>query len=127
MSDAGDDRDLVRVCDVAELHDGERRMVEVDGREVGVLNVEGDYYAIANTCAHMGGPVCEGKVQGALKGEFLGPGKRVNEYFADELAIACPWHGWEYDLATGEHLGDDDIRIPTYDVVVEDGTVFVER
>lgn len=116
----------VRVCATEELGEGDRRVIEVDGQEIGVLNVDGELYGISNVCAHMGGPVCKGKVQGTLRGEFLGPGKRVNEYFEDESAIACPLHGWEYDLETGVHLGDDDIRIPTYDVVTEDGYVYVE-
>lgn len=115
------------VCPLDELPAGERVAHETaDGREIAVLNVEGELFAISNTCAHRGGPICEGKVQGALVGEFVEPGERVEESFADDLAIACPWHGWEYDLATGVHLGDEDIGIPTYDVSVEDGTVYLE-
>ena len=49
------------------------------------------------------------------KAEFTGP-----------KTIACPWHGYTYELATGEHVGERDIRLQTYDVVVEDGTVYVE-
>lgn len=118
--------DRVRVCAAADLEEGDRRLIEVDGQEIGVLNVDGELYAISNVCAHMGGPVCEGKVQGKLVGEYVGPGKRVEESFSDELAIACPLHGYEYDLETGVHLGVDDISVPTYDVVVEDGDVYVE-
>lgn len=116
----------VRVCAVDELGEGDRQIIEANGVEIGVLNVDGELHAISNVCAHMGGPVCEGKVQGTLVGEYEGPGKRVNETFSDDLAIACPLHGWEYDLETGVHLGDDDIRIPTYDVVTEDGYIYVE-
>jgi nitrite reductase/ring-hydroxylating ferredoxin subunit len=116
----------VRVCAEDELEAGDHHVVEHGGHEIGVVNVDGDLYGISNVCAHMGGPVCEGKVQGALVGEYQGPGKRVNEYFSDDPAIACPLHGWEYDLASGVHLADDDIQIPTYDVVVEDGDVYVE-
>jgi len=117
----------LEVCHEGELADGDRRVVETpDGDEIGVLNVDGEYYAISNQCAHMGGPVCKGKVQGALVGEYTGPGERINESFSDDLAIACPWHGWDYDLETGVHLGDDDISLPTYDVVVDDGRIYVE-
>lgn len=116
----------VHVCAAEDLPVGERRVVEHGGLEIGVINHEGEYYAISNTCAHMGGPVCKGRVHGALVGEYTGPGERVVEYYSDDPAIACPWHGWEYDLATGVHLGDDDIRLPTFDVVVEDGDLYVE-
>lgn len=119
--------DRVRVCPVDELDSGDRTIVELDGREVGVLNVGGEYYAISNECAHRGGPVCDGKVQGALVGEYRGPGQRVDESFSKDLAIACPLHGWEYDLATGVHLGDDDVSIPTYEVVVDGGTIYIVR
>lgn len=125
MSDREPDDD-VYVCEVDDLAEGERRLVETADGEVGVLNVDGEYYAISNVCAHRGGPVCEGKVGGALVGEFRGPGERVDEDFSDDPAIACPLHGWEYDLATGVHLGDDDIAIPTYDVVVKRGSLYLE-
>lgn len=118
--------DRVRVGSADDFGPGERRIVECDGQEIGVLNVDGEYYAVENECAHMGGRVCKGRIGDALEAEFVEPGERVEEYFADEPAITCPLHGWEYDLETGVHLGDDDISIPVYDVVVEDGAVYVE-
>ena len=125
MSDR-DTADRVYVCEAEDLGEGERRIVDTPDGEVGVLNVDGEFYAISNVCAHMGGPVCEGKVGAALVGEYRGPGERIDEDFSDDLAIACPLHGWEYDLATGAHLGDDDIRIPTYDVIVDGGSLYVD-
>jgi len=116
----------VPVGPVDEFPPGERTLVTVEGREVGVFNVDGELYAIANRCAHEGGPVCDGQPRGALVGEYVGPGERVRESFSTAPAIACPWHGWEYDLRTGRHLGDPSIAIPTYDVVVVDGVVHVE-
>ena len=116
----------VEVCTAEELPEGERTVVEAAGREIAVIHKGGDLYGILNTCAHMGGPLCDGHVHGALVGEYTGPGERVVESYSDDLAIACPWHGWEYDLASGEHLGDDDIVLPTYDVVEDGGTIYVE-
>lgn len=116
----------VPVCDADELADGDRTIAEVHGVEVGLFNVDGTFYAVGNTCPHRGGPVCEGKVTNALEGEWPGVGERLDESMTGDPAIACPWHGWEFDLATGTHLGDDAYAVPTYDVVVEDGTVYVE-
>lgn len=114
------------VCSVEDLGPGDRiRYETATGQEVAVFNFEGEIYAISNTCAHFGGPICKGKVQGTLVGEFQEPGERIKESFSDKPAVACPLHGWEYDLETGVHLGDDSISIPTYETVVEDGTVFV--
>ncbi len=134
MSDSGDrtderesTRERVRVCETSVLPSGEYTLVGVDGVQVGVLNVDGDYYAIQNECAHQGGPVCEGDVRPELVGEFVEPGQRVTERHGERLTIACPWHGWEYDLETGRHLGVDDIAIRTYEVVEDDGVLYVEK
>lgn len=55
-----------------ELEPGERVLVTADKTSIGVFNVDREYYAIENTCAHQQGPLCEGKVQGALEGERPG-------------------------------------------------------
>ena len=118
---------LVLVASVSELDEGDRKIVDVDGTSIGVFNIDGEYYALENLCAHQGGPVCTGKQQGALLGEFEEPGKRVREYFSEDIpAIACPWHGWEYDVRTGKHLGDPEISIETFEVVQDGGELFVE-
>lgn len=117
----------VRVCATADLPPGERTIIDTPAGPVGVFNIDGQYFAIENRCAHQGGPVCTGKQQGALVGEFVGVGKRVKESFSDEVpAIACPWHGWEYDLRTGRHLGDPDYAIRTFEVIETDGALFIE-
>jgi len=116
----------VFVAEATQLEPGDREFVEVGATEVGVINVEGEYYAIQSRCAHDGGPVCKGLVQGALDCQWPGPGERVELSFSDTPAIACPWHGWEYNLETGEHLGDSNVSLQTYDVVTEDGKLYVE-
>lgn len=121
------DEALVPVCDIDNLPPGERVFLNVDGTAVGVLNVDGEYYAIQNECAHQGGPICQGKDRPELVGEFAEPGERIQEYHGDRMVIACPWHGWEYDLRTGSHLGVSDIAIKAYNVVVEDDIVYVEK
>jgi len=116
----------VPVCAREELADGERTLVEADGAEIAVIAHDGDLYAVSNTCLHDGGPICRGSVHGALAREMTPAGERDREYFTDRPAVACPWHGWEYYLDTGEHVGDSNLALPTYGVVVEDGDVFVE-
>ncbi len=116
----------VYVADADELSSGDRKIVEVGGTQVGVLNYEGELYAIQNRCAHDGGPVCKGLVQGRLDGDWPGPGERVEEDFTDEPVIACPWHGWEYELETGDHVGDPRISLRTYEVTEEDGAIYLE-
>lgn len=121
------ERDRVFVAETAALEPGERKIVDAGETSIGVFNVDGEFYALENRCAHQGGPVCTGKQQGAIVGEFVGPGERVEERFDDEApVIACPWHGYEYELETGTHVGTDSCSIPTYDVVVDGGNVYVE-
>ena len=115
----------VQVCARTDLGTGERETVETDQGTVAVFNYEGELYAVSNTCLHNGGPICRGSVHEALEREITPPGERDREYFSDRPAVACPWHGWEYYLDTGEHVGDEAIVLPTYEVVVEDNDVFV--
>ena len=115
----------VRVASVEELGEGDRTLVVVDGTSVGVFNVEGEYYALENECPHQGGPVCTGRIGGKIVAEDQGVGERVKERISDEQVIACPWHGWEYDVETGEHVGNPRVALETYDVEVEDGDVYV--
>lgn len=118
--------DRVRVDDADAFEPGDRRFVDLDGQSVGVFNIDGEYYTLRNRCAHQNGPVCSGKLTRDIEGEFGGPGERVSERVGTDPAIACPDHGWEYDLATGRHLGDADVSLPTYPVVIEDGVVYIE-
>lgn len=117
--------DRVHVDSLGALEPGAKRIVETPRGEVGVFNIDGEFYAITNTCAHQGGPLCEGTVLDDVRGEFRGVGERVAEGFTDEKVIKCPWHGWEYDLDSGDLKGDRTVSLPTYDVVVEDGEVYV--
>ncbi len=111
----------------AEFEPGERRLVETDaGIPIGVFNVEGTYHALLNRCLHQNGPLCEGGIEREVVGEWDGPGERVREQYGDSYVVKCPWHGWEYDVETGTVLHDESLAVPTFDVVVEDGTVYVE-
>lgn len=116
----------IRVAGEDEINEGERKIVDIRGTSIGVLHVDGAYYAIWNYCAHEGGPVRRGNLQRAIDADFVASGERISEYVSDKFSISCPWHGWEYDLETGEHLGDSSISVPTYEVKVQEGYVYVK-
>lgn len=118
--------DRIEVGPAADFEDGETRIIEVGRAEVGVIKADGEFYALRNQCPHQGGPACEGLVEPRLVGEWDGPGERVQQHYSDDYIVSCPWHGWSFDLETGEHIGDDSYVLPSYDVVIEDGTVFVK-
>tara|TARA_B100000949_G_C13993448_1_gene330159 strand:+ start:13 stop:378 length:366 start_codon:yes stop_codon:yes gene_type:complete len=109
------------VANTSEIPPGERKIVEVDGRSIGIFNVNGKFVAVLNVCPHEMAPVCRGTVRGttlkSAPGEFC--------WGREGEILACPWHGWEFDLMTGQALADKR-RLKLYEVVVEDDTVFVK-
>lgn len=109
----------VIVARVADFPDGERRLVEVNGRSVGVFRVGGKFYALSNTCPHQGGPLCLGRL--APRAVSSGPGDlRLDE--DRTVLLACPWHGWEYDLETGaSFLGPGQAPTRSYQTAVRAG------
>ena len=107
-----------------ELPPGTRKIVEVAGRQVGVFNVGGELFALRNRCPHQGGPLCEGKQWGALTARV--PGEF--EFGREGEIIACGWHGWEFDIRTGQSWCDPErLRVRAYDVSVEPGQAIVEE
>ena len=104
------------VARVSELGPGERRIVEVEGRSIGVFNVAGRFYALRNACPHQGAPLCRGSLQGTAAPSR--PGEYVWE--RDGEVLRCPWHGWEFDVTTGRSLFNPHrTRVRSYDVTVD--------
>ena len=100
-----------------ELPAGGRKIVRVGGREIGVFNSGGTLYAVRNVCPHQGAPLCVGPVTGTTLPSA--PGEYV--YGLEGRVLRCPWHGWEFDLATGRGLYDatGKDRVATYEVRIE--------
>ena len=110
------------VCGADELPPGERRIVDVGGRSIGVLNVDGEYFAVRNTCPHQGGPLCRGTVGGTM----LPSAPQEWIFGLEDRVIRCPWHGWEFELESGRSLfAADRVRVRVYTVTVEDGKVML--
>jgi nitrite reductase (NADH) small subunit len=96
------------------------RVVEVDGRRVGVISVGDQFFAIHDRCPHMGAPMCAGSVSGTL----LPADPHELLYGLDGQVIRCPWHGWEFDLRSGRSLLEPDrFGLRTYRVSQVDGEV----
>jgi nitrite reductase/ring-hydroxylating ferredoxin subunit len=131
------------VARVGDIPVGERRQVEVKGRRIGVFNVRGDFYALLDKCPHEGASLCRGKIVGLAESDEPGQYRlsRVGEL------LRCPWHGWEFDIRTGQSFcdphntyvrsyavsvapGGDVLKGPyvaeTFPVVVEDDYLIIE-
>ncbi len=109
------------VARASEIAPGERRFVEVKGHSIGVFNVNGGFIAVLNLCPHELAPVCRGRVGGTTLPSP--PGKFC--WGREGEILACPWHGWEFDLLTGKALADRRVRLRQYPVTVADDTLYV--
>lgn len=113
------------VAETEELpHDGSRVIAELNGQEIAVFRHSGEYYAVANYCIHQAGPLCEGGLTGRMTTESDGWDWVYDD---EEKYIVCPWHGWMFDITSGRSPKDDSYAVPTYDVRVEDGSIYVLR
>ncbi|HEX9780820.1 MAG TPA: Rieske 2Fe-2S domain-containing protein [bacterium] len=95
---------FVKVATTAELRSGEGKVVDVGGRAIALFHCDGQWYATDNTCPHRGGPLGEGSVSG--------------------MTVTCPWHGWEFDVSTGQCTLTD-AKINAYPVKIDGEDVLV--
>ncbi len=125
MTDPGTMRVRERVhwpiARASEIGPVELKLVEVKGLSIGLFNVDGQFIAVLNLCPHELAPVCRGRLGGTTLPSS--PGKY--RWGREGEILACPWHGWEFDLLTGMALADARARLKRYDVTVENDTVFV--
>ena len=108
------------VARTGEIPPGARRIVQLDGKSIGVFNVRGRYVAVLNVCPHELAPVCRGRLGGTTLPSA--PGQWT--WGREGEILACPWHGWEFDLLTGACLTDRS-RLRLYEVTVEDDQIIV--
>ncbi len=117
------------VAKVGEIPAGGRKIiVPFRGRAgIGIFNVGGRFYALRNICPHKRGPLCTGEVAGrgtttappSLTGGFVG-------YEREGEILRCPWHAWQFDIATGQCLVDPDTRVKTYAIIVDGDDLIVD-
>ena len=99
-------------------------LVEIEGLEILIVNIDGEYHGVGNYCVHQAGPLADGHISGHIIAQQTNDGWNY-EYTCEDQVIACPWHGWQFDLTSGRHIGSDDYRIPTFDIIVEADTIYL--
>ncbi len=97
---------FLRAAKKDEIPAGSIREFQVDGRTIAVANVEGEFYAINNTCLHRGGPLGQGELE--------------------ENVVTCPWHGWQYDVTSGKVAMNPTVGVETYPIEVRGEDIFVD-
>lgn len=95
--------DFIAVCTVADFPAGAARKAQLSGKDIAVFNIAGKFCATQRECLHRGGPLDEGELK--------------------RSTVTCPWHGWQYDVTTGENLLRRAQKLKTYAVKVEGGEV----
>ena len=95
----------MKVASTGDVPMGQGRIVEVGDTEVALFNVDGTFYAMNNICLHRRGPLGEGTL--------------------DDIMVTCPWHGWQYDVTTGVHLLNEELKVDTYPVEVRGSDLYV--
>ena len=111
------------VAAVGDIPPGTRRLAQVNGRAIVVFNLGGEFFALNNRCPHRGGSLCQGRQTGLVESD--GPGNY--RYSRPGEIIRCPWHGWEFDIRTGQSYCDPKrFRARAYPVKVEPGSSVVK-
>ncbi len=96
----------LRVAAASDVPVGEGREFVVGGRIVALFHVEDRFLALDGICPHAGGPLAQGKLNGCI--------------------VTCPWHGWQFDVSTGQHCLNQRICQTPYEARIEDGKVLAE-
>jgi nitrite reductase (NADH) small subunit len=126
VSEQATERVEVLVGTRADFDSDGRQIVTVGDLEIGVLHHDGRFYAYENRCVHQGGPVCEGRIIGKVEAELDDDRALVRERFsATETHLVCPWHGFEYDLTTGECAVDRRLSLRRFEVAEKGEDVYV--
>lgn len=98
---------LYRLANVADVLPGTSHVVQIaPDKEVALFNINGVIYALDNICPHQGGPLGEGEVE--------------------DYCVICPWHGWTFDVRTGECINLPDEKAMHYPIQIIGDEIFCE-
>ena len=96
---------FVRAAKKDDVPPGKIYEFQVGGKAIAIANVSGKLHAINSICAHQGGPLGEGELEGQI--------------------VTCPWHGWQFDVTSGTFVQDPRVGVTCHETRVVDGEVQV--
>lgn len=113
-------------CHISELIERKSHIVNINDIDIGIIAVDNEIHAYENFCPHEGGPVCFGDIFGRIKVQ-LGENKEIIKEYVDdsELSLVCPWHGYEYNVKTGECLADKSISLRKFPIEIREDKVYI--
>ena len=111
------------VAAVSDIPPGNRKLVTVRGRPIVVFNIKGEFFGLFNRCPHQGGELVNGTLCGLIQSKE--PGEYT--YTREGEVLRCPWHGWEFDIRTGQSWCEPSkIQTRSYPVEVAQGGELVK-
>ena len=106
------------VARTSDIPPGGNKVVDVEGRDIVVFHVKGEFFALLNRCPHAGAPLDKAACVARLTSPEPGVYQRSR---VGEL-LRCAWHGWEFDMRNGQSWFDPKrVKVRTYPVAIEDG------
>lgn len=108
-------------CNAEDVPSDAARIVRVKNRSVGIFKLPDGFHALLNICPHRGAPLCEGPVCGTTQSTD----EREFVYGRAGELVRCAWHGWEFDIRTGQSLVDPKMSAKKLPVTVDDDKIFV--
>lgn len=97
----------IPLISVSEVPPGSSAEVVAEGRIFAVFNVDGDFHVLDGICPHAGGPLGQGTLDGTI--------------------VTCPWHGWQFDVSSGQHCLTPTICQKSFPATVVDGQVCIDK
>lgn len=109
-------------AEVGEIEVGNCKILNLNGRSIGIYFDGENYHAIRNVCPHEQAELCKGKFTGTT----LTSKPHEYSYGMEGEILVCPWHGWEFDVKTGKSLADPDrYKVKVYEVSIENNKIMV--
>jgi nitrite reductase/ring-hydroxylating ferredoxin subunit len=118
----------MRICSSSDIAEGGKLVVALGSRSVGIFRLPGGIlHAYENVCPHQGGPVCQGTILPRVV-EELSPSQASTGFRFEpaDMHIVCPWHGFEFSIATGKHAAASSIQLRRVAVRETNGEVCVD-
>lgn len=95
-----------RICMSSDVRDDESREILIEGLVIAIFRNAGNLFAMDGMCMHQGGPIARGKVEGGC--------------------VTCPWHGWQYELNSGNNAATGKPMLSTYPIRDNEGWIEIE-
>lgn len=96
----------VRIAAVSDCLPGQSLELVAEDRIVALFNVDGEFHALDGVCPHQGGPLGKGALAGCI--------------------VTCPWHGWQFDVRSGQHQSNRSVVHPSFPVKMDGDDLYVE-